>query len=334
MIRASARGGSPRCAPQPRGRKPAGSGQMARIEAALRQGARAHGCAERALPRWRGHQETERRAIGRGVGVSGALDWTSPRPARSASERNEASIQLWITTRWIAVKTLGSARLISTRREGRLSGRRSPSARHAAEATAPRPCLRKKLSSRGRGVRWDFRRSGLFFQTRPGSYNDVTLIEFLTDLKREFRGSDTRGFGMACLCMRTGSSDLPPAHGLGPRSSVAGQVPPCSIRTMYRVLAAHAEVRERRNQLRRAGPREQRDDRPETPTKPQLKPNRISKPPLRSVGRVRSCLGHRLTSPTTLRLCAIGIRASTALALRLRLAPHVTTGPISTGGAR
>jgi transposase len=36
--------------------------------------------------------------------------------------------------------------------------------------------------------RWDFQRSGLFFQTRPGSYNDVALIEFLTDLKREFRG--------------------------------------------------------------------------------------------------------------------------------------------------
>src|SRR5262249_55218936 len=30
----------------------------------------------------------------------------------------------------------------------------------------------------------------------------------------------------------------------------AGQVPPCSIRTMYRVLDANAEVRERRNQLR------------------------------------------------------------------------------------
>ena len=30
----------------------------------------------------------------------------------------------------------------------------------------------------------------------------------------------------------------------------AGQVPPCSIRTMYRVLAAKAEVHERRNQLR------------------------------------------------------------------------------------
>jgi putative transposase len=36
--------------------------------------------------------------------------------------------------------------------------------------------------------RWDFRRTGLFFQTRPGSYNDVTLIAFLNDLKREFRG--------------------------------------------------------------------------------------------------------------------------------------------------
>ncbi len=35
--------------------------------------------------------------------------------------------------------------------------------------------------------RWDFRRSGLCFQTRPGSYNDVTLIEFLNNLKREFR---------------------------------------------------------------------------------------------------------------------------------------------------
>ena len=35
--------------------------------------------------------------------------------------------------------------------------------------------------------RWDFRRSGLFFQTRPGSYNDVTLIDFLNDLKRAFR---------------------------------------------------------------------------------------------------------------------------------------------------
>jgi len=43
--------------------------------------------------------------------------------------------------------------------------------------------------------------------------------------------------------------DLPPAQ-IWAQVLDAGQVPPCSIRTMYRVLAAHAEGRERRNQLR------------------------------------------------------------------------------------
>jgi len=38
----------------------------------------------------------------------------------------------------------------------------------------------------GLAFRWDFRRSGLFFQTRPGSYNDVSLIGFLDELKRHF----------------------------------------------------------------------------------------------------------------------------------------------------
>lgn len=50
----------------------------------------------------------------------------------------------------------------------------------------------KKLSvAMAVAFRWDFRRSALFFQTRPGSYNDVTLIEFLNDLKREVRGRRT-----------------------------------------------------------------------------------------------------------------------------------------------
>ena len=40
----------------------------------------------------------------------------------------------------------------------------------------------------GLAFRWDFRRSGLFFQTRPGSYNDVSLIGFLDELKRHFGG--------------------------------------------------------------------------------------------------------------------------------------------------
>jgi hypothetical protein len=35
--------------------------------------------------------------------------------------------------------------------------------------------------------RWDGRRSGLIFQTRPGSYNDVALIGFLNELRRHFR---------------------------------------------------------------------------------------------------------------------------------------------------
>jgi putative transposase len=43
--------------------------------------------------------------------------------------------------------------------------------------------------------------------------------------------------------------DLPPAQ-IWAQLLDAGQVPPCSIRTMYRVLAANAEVRERRHQLR------------------------------------------------------------------------------------
>jgi putative transposase len=43
--------------------------------------------------------------------------------------------------------------------------------------------------------------------------------------------------------------DLPPAQ-IWAQLLAAGQVPPCSIRTMYRGRAASAEVRERRNQLR------------------------------------------------------------------------------------
>ncbi len=43
--------------------------------------------------------------------------------------------------------------------------------------------------------------------------------------------------------------DLPPAQ-VWAQLLDTGQVPPCSIRTMYRVLAANQEVRERRHQLR------------------------------------------------------------------------------------
>lgn len=47
----------------------------------------------------------------------------------------------------------------------------------------------KKLSvSVALAFHWSGRRARLFFQTRPDSYNTASLIAFLRDLKREFRG--------------------------------------------------------------------------------------------------------------------------------------------------
>ena len=47
----------------------------------------------------------------------------------------------------------------------------------------------KKLSiSAVLGYRWDGQRCRLWFQTRPGSYNDESLIAFLRELKRYLRG--------------------------------------------------------------------------------------------------------------------------------------------------
>lgn len=46
----------------------------------------------------------------------------------------------------------------------------------------------KRLSVAGAlAFRWDGRRSRFFFQTRPGTYNDVAVIGFLRALKRHFR---------------------------------------------------------------------------------------------------------------------------------------------------
>jgi transposase len=98
------------------GRKPRVSQeQMVRVEAALRQGPRAHGFRTNlwTLPR-------VARVIEQLTGVQyhpghvwrllGALDWTLQRPAKRARERNEPAIRHWMTTRWPAVKkTLGAA---------------------------------------------------------------------------------------------------------------------------------------------------------------------------------------------------------------------------------
>src|SRR3989449_858396 len=98
------------------GRRPRlGPEQMPRIEAALRQGPRAHGFRTNlwTLPR-------VARLIKHLTGVQyhpghvwrllGALDWTLQRPAKRAKERNEAAIAHWKTTRWPVVKkTLAAA---------------------------------------------------------------------------------------------------------------------------------------------------------------------------------------------------------------------------------
>ncbi|MGC9293537.1 MAG: IS630 family transposase [Acidobacteriaceae bacterium] len=48
---------------------------------------------------------------------------------------------------------------------------------------------RKKLSvCAALGYRWDGERCRLWFQTRPGSYNDESLMAFLRDVKKHLRG--------------------------------------------------------------------------------------------------------------------------------------------------
>jgi transposase len=123
-LRAAGRAGrKPRLAPE----------QLARVEAALREGARAHGFRTSlwTLPR-------VARVIKRLTGVQyhpghvwrvlGRMDWTLQRPAKRAKERNEAAIQHWVTTRWPKVKkTLAAAGpgSSSRTRAASPSGRRS-----------------------------------------------------------------------------------------------------------------------------------------------------------------------------------------------------------------
>jgi transposase len=114
--------------------------QMVRVEAALRQGPRAHGFRTNlwTLPR-------VARVIKQLTGVQyhpghvwrllGALDWTLQRPAKRARERNEPAIRHWITTRWPTVKkTLGVAAPGSSSRTRAVSrsGRRSAAPGHPA----------------------------------------------------------------------------------------------------------------------------------------------------------------------------------------------------------
>jgi len=62
------------------------------------------------------------------------------------------------------------------------------------------------------GYRWDGQRSKLYFQTREGSYNTPSLVQFLKDLKRlRFRHWGCRrgefGWERGCTASRTVMSD-------------------------------------------------------------------------------------------------------------------------------
>ncbi len=123
-LRAAGRAGrKPRLAPE----------QLPHIEAALREGPRAHGFPTNlwTLPR-------VARLIRDLTGVQyhpghvwrllGALNWTLQRPATRARERNDAAIESWKATRWPAVKkTLAAAApgSYSTTRAASPSGRQS-----------------------------------------------------------------------------------------------------------------------------------------------------------------------------------------------------------------
>ncbi len=134
-LRAAGRAGrKPRLAPE----------QLPEIEAALREGPRAHGFRTQlwTLPR-------VARLIRNLTGVEyhpghvwrllGALDWTLQRPATRARERNEAAIEHWKATRWPAVKktlAAGAPGSSSKTRAASPSGR--PSAARGRPAAKPR----------------------------------------------------------------------------------------------------------------------------------------------------------------------------------------------------
>ena len=126
------------------GRKPRLSeAQLAHVDQALREGARAHGFATDLWTLPRVATVIERRTgvtyhPGHVWRVLRALGWTLQRPATQARERNAATIRAWVAHRWPAVKNTpaaGGPGFSSTTRVASRSGRRSagrghPGARH------------------------------------------------------------------------------------------------------------------------------------------------------------------------------------------------------------
>jgi transposase len=115
------------------------------------------------------------------------LAWTWQRPARRATERNDAAIHDWVKKRWPQLKK-GKAPERTDRLRGRVRG--VPAAVSARDVGPQRshaglrhPFNWKRLSLAGALVyEPDGSDAHLFFELRPGAYNDETLIEFLSEL--------------------------------------------------------------------------------------------------------------------------------------------------------
>ncbi|MCX6630393.1 MAG: helix-turn-helix domain-containing protein [Candidatus Solibacter sp.] len=69
----------------------------------------------------------------------------------------------------------------------------------------------KKLSiCAALGYRWDGKRSRLWFQTRPGSYDKPSLIAFLKDLKKHLRGAESHsGVGWTARAQKLRDATVP-----------------------------------------------------------------------------------------------------------------------------
>src|SRR5438046_4211198 len=188
-LRAAGRAGrKPRLAPE----------QLTRVDTALREGPRAHGFSTGLDPAARrtGDQARDRCEVSPGACLAplgrARLDAATSSQTREGAERDRNP-------------ALGDDALARGKKNARR--RRAWIIFQDESGVSQRPPVRRTWAPRGEtpvlihafnwakpslavglAFRWDFRRSGLFFQTRPGSYNDVTLIGFLNELKRHLGG--------------------------------------------------------------------------------------------------------------------------------------------------
>ena len=176
------------------GRLPKRSEQLAQVEKALLQGATANGYAN---DLWTLKRVAE--VIQRVTGVSHhparvwyilrqELQRSWQRTARRALERNEEAIRSWLKRQWPSLKKRARHQnaLIVFEDESGVS--LAPSVRATWAPRGQTPVLHhrfnyKRLSLAGAlAYEPDGSDAHLFFALRPRTYNDETLIEFLTDL--------------------------------------------------------------------------------------------------------------------------------------------------------